>query len=288
MRKLVLTSIVIVLLALLQTAHAATAITGTVTAKRENTVQMKFELHETAGPTVGDNVEFSTSIKDIKVNAGMGSVTKVEVGTVWVDISKGHPNLKMTGIIQATGKPMPVEYLLDVEHFRFQAKKKWYRAGGAIIKLKLPPGLEFENWDSRDYSADFPDGSDLDIVTAHQGWESTPLKQHHQQQREIKFENRVGHACKTIWEDREITGVAATCIASRAQCVNSSVPPAYDYFKLFASCKAAYFPNSNDLVEQYYTVFLTDIYERKNTSTPDKAEKGFMNALHTLSIKIKE
>jgi hypothetical protein len=47
-----------------QAGHAATEITGTITAKRGDSVQVTFEPHDTAGP-----VEYSYNLRDVKIRS---------------------------------------------------------------------------------------------------------------------------------------------------------------------------------------------------------------------------
>jgi TPR repeat protein len=99
---------VFAIIALLYIPHtyAATEITGTVTAKRDDSVQVTFAPHDTAGPKIGDKVAFSKEIPGtggIKAKAGEGTVTGVDGATVWVKTTDNRPNLKMDAVIQATG-----------------------------------------------------------------------------------------------------------------------------------------------------------------------------------------
>ncbi len=85
-------------------AYGDAVITGMVTAKREGTVKVEFTTHDSAEPQRGDQVDFKKTIQGIEVIGGNGYVTETGEGFVWVKTSKGRPNLKMTGLIQATGK----------------------------------------------------------------------------------------------------------------------------------------------------------------------------------------
>ncbi len=100
-------------LTVLHTAQAATKISGTITAKRAGSVKVEFEPHKTVGPQNGDLVDFKTNIQDIEVNAGQGEVAESNPNFVWVIIARGKPNLKMTGIIQATGIPIKPDQRRD-------------------------------------------------------------------------------------------------------------------------------------------------------------------------------
>ncbi len=91
-----------------QTAHGMTEISGTVVARRDDSVKVEFEQHKIAKPKSGDKVEFSTLLQGIKVGAGTGEVTEVDVETVWVKISDDRPKPKMNAVIQATGTPSVV------------------------------------------------------------------------------------------------------------------------------------------------------------------------------------
>jgi tetratricopeptide (TPR) repeat protein len=100
---------VLSILPFLQTSltFAATEITGTVTAKRGDSVQVTFAPHDTAGPKIGDKVAFSKEIPGtggIKAKAGEGTVTEIDGATIWVKTSDNRPNLKMDAVIQATGQ----------------------------------------------------------------------------------------------------------------------------------------------------------------------------------------
>ena len=89
----------------LQSAYGMTEITGAVTEKRDNSVKVKFEPHKTAGPKVGDRVDFKKLFKGYEASAGHGEVTEIGAGFVWVKTSDNRPNLEMIGVIQATGLP---------------------------------------------------------------------------------------------------------------------------------------------------------------------------------------
>lgn len=85
---------------------AATEISGKITAKRGDSVQVTFEPHQTAGPAIGDTVSFSLEIPGaggIRAKAGEGTVTEVDGTTVWVKTSDNRPNLRMDAVVQATG-----------------------------------------------------------------------------------------------------------------------------------------------------------------------------------------
>lgn len=283
---LILTLIVLVV-PQTQTVFAATAITGTITAKRGDSVKVEFQPHETAGPAVGDKVEFSTELKGmkgIKVNAGTGKVTKVDGNAVWVKITKNRPNLKMTAIIQATGKPGAIEYILDMDELRWQVKSKWYQSPGAKLKVKLPGGLEFKTYTSRSYSSQNPYTS----ITIESEAQGSPLKEHHRQHRKTVYRNGKTNKCKIVWKDREINGISAFCIASRAQCTESMYGPIVNYFNFYASCRAKDFPRKADLIEGYYSLSFSDRFVNGGGSASDQVEKVFLDALRSLSIEIKK
>jgi len=82
---------------------AATEITGTITAKRGDTVKVEFQPNKTAGPMVGDEVKFSYTDSGIFIGAGTGKVTEVTADSVWVKAVKKNLKLKMKAVIHATG-----------------------------------------------------------------------------------------------------------------------------------------------------------------------------------------
>ena len=91
MNKYLLVSIITVVL-LLQpcTVPAATEITGTITAKRGDTVKVEFQPHKTAGPKVGDEIKFSYILSGFPVSAGTGKVTEVTADSVWIKPEKKY------------------------------------------------------------------------------------------------------------------------------------------------------------------------------------------------------
>jgi len=270
-----------------QAVYGATQITCTITAKRAGSVKIEFEPNKTAGPQSGDLVDFKTMIQGMEVNAGQGKVTESGINHAWVKITKGRPKLKMIGNIHATGKSGPVEYVLDIEHFKFQHKKKWYRAGGAKLKMELQSGLKFKA-QGQGYSARLPDKTLIQVEAVDQGWETTPLAVHHQLRREVAFSNSSINKCKTVWQDRMINVSTATCIASRAQCMETMSGETKHYFYFYASCGAKNFPRKNGLVEKYYTINFSDRSFFSKGAPPDQMGKSFLNALQSLSIEIKD
>lgn len=90
---------------LLSGTCGATVIQGTVTAKRADSVKVEFKPHETAAPKVGDKVVFMKTMQGFDVTAGNGEVTKNGSDYVWVKIIKKPVKIKMSAVIQATGKP---------------------------------------------------------------------------------------------------------------------------------------------------------------------------------------
>ena len=101
------------ILALQSTAYGATQITGTVTAKKADTIKLEFEPHNMIGPDIGDHVDFNTQVSGIDVNAGTGKVTIIGYDFVWIKATKGRPSLKMSGTILATGKQLSLIPILE-------------------------------------------------------------------------------------------------------------------------------------------------------------------------------
>ncbi len=85
-------------------ALSAAPINGKVTAKRGDSLLVEFSSAPGAAPIIGDRVEFSTVLVGLTVAAGWGEVLEVETQSVWVKVLDGKPNLKMSALIQATGK----------------------------------------------------------------------------------------------------------------------------------------------------------------------------------------
>lgn len=84
---------------------AAIPISGKVTARRGDSLRVEFSSEQSAVPRVGDQVGFSTVLVGLKIDAGNGEVVEVDSDSVWVNVINGKPNLKMSALIQATGKP---------------------------------------------------------------------------------------------------------------------------------------------------------------------------------------
>jgi len=82
---------------------AATQISGTVTAKRGDSLKVEFQPHETVTPRLGDMVDFSLQLDGVKFEAGIGKVTKIDENFVWVQTSDKRPDLTMNVVIHATG-----------------------------------------------------------------------------------------------------------------------------------------------------------------------------------------
>lgn len=87
----------------LSIVSAATQITGTITAKRGDTVKVEFQAHKTAGPKIGDGVRFSITLGGVDVYAGTGKITEIDGNTTWVKVTDSNPKLKMKAVIHATG-----------------------------------------------------------------------------------------------------------------------------------------------------------------------------------------
>jgi hypothetical protein len=93
---------ILAMFTLYSTAFASTQITGTVTAKQAGSVKVEFEPYKTAGPKIGDRVDFIRIMDGFEVKAGKGEVVKVGSGFAWVRITRQPVKLKMTGIIALT------------------------------------------------------------------------------------------------------------------------------------------------------------------------------------------
>jgi hypothetical protein len=88
---------------LVPVAAQATTVTGTIVAARDGLVRVEVPAGDRVA--VGDAVQFSTEIRGVAVRAGMGEVSQVETGAVWVQVTGGRPGLGMTATITATGEP---------------------------------------------------------------------------------------------------------------------------------------------------------------------------------------
>ena len=95
--------IAIITLLYLPFAYATTKITGTATAKRAVYVKVDFQAVPGAVPENGDRVDFKKMISGIEAKAGYGKVTQSGNGFALVKIEKEPVQIKMTGIIHATG-----------------------------------------------------------------------------------------------------------------------------------------------------------------------------------------
>lgn len=101
------------IVALQSPAYGTTRITGTVTAKKADIIKLEFEPDNSVGPNIGDHVDFNTQVSGIDVKAGEGEITITGYDFVWAKTIKGRPNLKMSGTILATGKPMGLIPVLE-------------------------------------------------------------------------------------------------------------------------------------------------------------------------------
>ncbi len=89
------------------TAFAATAITGTITEKRGDSVKVEFEPHMTVGPKIGEKVEFSTLVVGIKATAGTVKVTKVDRDVQDCDTSLSEMTVGRTENLKWPGPESP-------------------------------------------------------------------------------------------------------------------------------------------------------------------------------------
>jgi len=186
-------------------AYCKTEITGTVTSKRADSVKVEFAPHKTAGPKVGDKVDFKTMMQGLEVNAGQGEVTESESSSTWVKINKGHPNLKMTALIHATGKPGPVEYMLELEGKEFQIKGKTKWIPRVVFKFKSVSTLKTDGgWDN----IAFPGGAYLESPNRY--WSNgVNLQKTHKKGLEfyIKSIRDLDHEVQIVWQNRKVQGL---------------------------------------------------------------------------------
>ncbi len=109
----------------LEPAVADIQISGVVTAKKDDSVQVEFTPNKTAVPQKGDTVEFFKMKSGIELKGGTGQVTEVEKTSVWIKITKKRADLKMQARIIATGKiDMDAILLKAFESVRFNKPDK--------------------------------------------------------------------------------------------------------------------------------------------------------------------
>jgi hypothetical protein len=265
-------------------AFASIQITGTVTAKRAGSVKIEFKPHKTAGPQSGDLVDFKTMIQGIEVNAGQGEVTESETNFAWGKIIKGRPNLKMTAFIHATGEPGPVEYILDIEALRDKGK---VLIPSTKLSMELQSGLKFKTYDNSSYNTNLSGDTLLSVSLEAQGWGATPLDKHHRAHIDVRFKNNEDETSKVIWQEREVKGASAFCIASRAQRWED-YGMVRNYFDFYASCKAKNFTGQSPESEPYFSFSLTDRYKWEGGNDSDHAETVFLNMLRSLAIEVQQ
>ena len=208
MRRYFLIPTMIVLVVLqIPTAFAATAITGTVTSKKADTVNVEFRPLENAAPAVGDRVDFKTTMKGLEVNAGQGEVTESTSGSARVRITKGRPGLDVTAIIYATGQPGPVDYIYEYEGMVLQFQGKHILYPGIIIKFT---SAEIDNNHSKEFWL-FKDGNILAHPDPGPMPMSTLLQNHHEAVKQLVEQYKeYGDSTKVVWRDRKINGINTT------------------------------------------------------------------------------
>lgn len=101
--KLFLSIFIILFFLYTSSLFAITKISGTVAAKRGNSLKVEFQSQEKATPKLDDKVEFSLQLDGELIGAGTGKVTQFDGDAVWVKISDGQPGLQMDAVIYATG-----------------------------------------------------------------------------------------------------------------------------------------------------------------------------------------
>ncbi len=84
-------------------AFSATSLKGMVDAKQAGEVRVALAPGSTAVPRVGDAVSFTVEMDGLEIEAGAGTVSKVEGPQVWVKVTEGQPNIDMIAVIQASG-----------------------------------------------------------------------------------------------------------------------------------------------------------------------------------------
>jgi hypothetical protein len=99
------------LLIVLQTSNtfAVTSLKGVVTARRGDSLKVEFQINQQAAPQPGDLVDFFQMLDGYAAEAGMGTVTKIEDGSVWVQTDDPRPTLAMNVSIYATGSSVVQE-----------------------------------------------------------------------------------------------------------------------------------------------------------------------------------
>lgn len=78
---------------------AARELDGIVVSKNGNSLQVELQQNASVVPTIGDKVVFSTTIEEIKIEAGLGIVTELDGNIVSVQVKEGQPDLNMNAVV---------------------------------------------------------------------------------------------------------------------------------------------------------------------------------------------
>lgn len=268
---------------------AATEITGTITAKRGDSVKVEFHPDKSADPKVGDGVKFSTTQAGIPINCGTGKVTEVDENTVWIKSEKKNLKLKMDAVIHATGSPAPVEYTIDLLS-KLDDDSVWDPDGKFTFKFAkvLKPDKEDPT-----YAVNFPGGAYFSrphfslLPGLERGiFRERSLKEAHREKIEpfIEKKSQWGGEFRIVW-DRKIQGRGslfhvAQVIETRAY--GKEIERNQEFLISFMTPKP---PPGN---RKYYEIFwemsfkIPDNFDEQYR--PEYWEKVFLEILQTASV----
>jgi hypothetical protein len=266
-------------------AYCKTEITGTVTAKRADLVKVEFKPHKTAGPKVGDKVDFKTIMQGLEVNAGQGEVTESESSSTWVKIKKGRPNLKMTALIHATGKPGPVEYTFEFEGSEDQISGKTYWEPGWVFRFKSVSTLTKSQGGKQ---LAFPEGGILNRPRINWG-EFRNLQKTHREDRESWIDTHRANEVQVVWRDRKVQGLNTAFLVSQAIITNVISPMSLlrDQGFIASFRIPTPPPDKRIFVGNFYKIELT-IYDEEEQYRPKYWENIFLEILKSVTIDINE
>ncbi len=270
-------------------SYGATQITGTVTARKGDSVKVEFEPHKTAGPKIGDRVDFKKIMQGIEVTAGNGEVKETSSGFVWVKIQKKPVKLDMIGVIQATGSPGPTAYFLDLPGVDIKSQGQVLINPGARFDFRFAKGLHI-TVDEPITEIRFPSGHSL-------SYEFIPprgdIMKTHRESRETMFSKYWGpddpyeDTYEFVWKDKEIQGKNSEFIVSQVikttKTKNSSLPPEREQYFLI-TCEAPLPADKNNYTKLFWNFKLDlsdDDYNRSYW------EKVILDIFQSASVTLK-
>lgn len=131
-------AIAAVIFALSSVVYGATQINGVVTATKGNLVKITFKEHKTVGPKHGDQVVIKTTMRNLEVISGRGTVKEFGHGFVWARLTTGKCKEKKIATIFATGKSVEDLYALGMQVKSLRATVKEMSDGDKMPKSLTP------------------------------------------------------------------------------------------------------------------------------------------------------